>query len=342
MTRPRPRARDLGIPFEGTPGTHNAITDVPGVQVGYETLIQDDAVRTGVTAVLPLGREGVGHTCPAGWFSLNGNGEMTGTAWLDETGALALPIAITNTHAIGPVHRGIIEWAIHARPDLAEQWLLPVVAETWDGYLNDINGPAHHPRDGRARTGRSHRRTRGRGLGRRRHRHELLRLQGRHRHRVAPGAGRRTQLHRRCAHAGQLRRPPRIDHRRPPRRPTTRQRGQPDRGQLVCPHRRRLVHHHHRHRRTPATRTMPSPRPPRPTRPRPHRHHRQPLLRRPVPRLLCHQQRRAQHRNPRLASRTRASVAASSSPGAASTPSTKPSFNQSKKPCSTSSSPERP
>jgi D-aminopeptidase len=135
------RARDLGIPFEGTPGIHNAITDVPGVEVGYETLIQDEAIRTGVTAVLPLGRAGVGHTCPAGWFSLNGNGEMTGTAWLDETGALALPVGITNTHAIGPVHRGIIEWAIRARPDLADHWLLPVVAETWDGYLNDINGP---------------------------------------------------------------------------------------------------------------------------------------------------------------------------------------------------------
>src|ERR1700678_531632 len=142
-----PRARDLGIPFEGTPGTHNAITDVPGVEVGYETLIHDEAIRTGVTAVLPLGRAGVGRTCPAGWFSLNGNGEMTGTAWLDETGALALPIGITNTHAIGPVHRGIIEWAIRTRPDLADHWLLPVVAETWDGYLNDINGPHIKPED---------------------------------------------------------------------------------------------------------------------------------------------------------------------------------------------------
>ena len=137
----RPRARDLGIPLEGRPGPHDAITDVPGVQVGYETLIKDDDVRTGVTAVLPLGRAGVGQSCPAGWFSLNGNGEMTGTAWLDETGALALPIAITNTHAVGPVHRGIIEWAVRTNPELGAWWLLPVVAETWDGYLNDINGP---------------------------------------------------------------------------------------------------------------------------------------------------------------------------------------------------------
>lgn len=141
MTPTRPRARDLGIPCEGSPGPHNAITDVPGVEVGYETLIEHDAVRTGVTAVLPLGRAGVGRSCPAGWFSLNGNGEMTGTAWLDETGALALPIGITNTHAVGPVHRGIVEWAGSAQPELAERWLLPVVAETWDGYLNAINEP---------------------------------------------------------------------------------------------------------------------------------------------------------------------------------------------------------
>lgn len=130
------------MPFDGTPGSHNAITDVPGVQVGYQTLIHGDDLRTGVTAVLPLGRADVGRSCPAGWFSLNGNGEMTGTACLDETGALSLPIGITNTHAIGPVHRGIIDWAVRTKPDLGERWLLPVVAETWDGYLNDLNAPA--------------------------------------------------------------------------------------------------------------------------------------------------------------------------------------------------------
>jgi D-aminopeptidase len=144
----RPRARDLGIPLAGSPGRWNAITDVPGVEVGYATLISGDGrlkpgrgpVRTGVTVVLPLGRANVGRSCPAGWHSLNGNGEMTGTAWLDETGALCLPIGITNTHAIGPVHQGIIAWAIQAEPSLAARWHLPVVAETWDGYLNDING----------------------------------------------------------------------------------------------------------------------------------------------------------------------------------------------------------
>ena len=142
------RARELGIALPGEPGRWNAITDVTGVEVGYETLISGSGplvsgqgpVRTGVTAVLPLGRAQVGRSCPAGWYALNGNGEMTGTAWLDEAGALSLPIGLTNTHAIGPVHAGIIEWAIKANPGLASRWHLPVVAETWDGYLNDTNG----------------------------------------------------------------------------------------------------------------------------------------------------------------------------------------------------------
>ncbi|MDA3643958.1 P1 family peptidase [Saccharopolyspora indica] len=136
-----PRARGLGIPFDGTPGQHNAITDVPGVEVGCKTLIEGEAVRTGVTAILPRGRSGVADPCAAGWYSLNGNGEMTGTAWIEETGSLTLPIGITNTHAIGTVHRGLIDWVVRNRPELAREWLLPVVGETWDGYLNDINGP---------------------------------------------------------------------------------------------------------------------------------------------------------------------------------------------------------
>lgn len=135
------RARDYGINLDGKPGKLNAITDVGAVEVGYQTLISGSGVRTGVTAILPRGRDGLGVSCPAGWFSLNGNGEMTGTAWIDETGALSLPVGITNTHAIGAVHRGIIDWSIRANPGLASSWLLPVVAETWDGYLNDVNGP---------------------------------------------------------------------------------------------------------------------------------------------------------------------------------------------------------
>ncbi|MBO1334494.1 P1 family peptidase [Streptomyces sp. VRA16 Mangrove soil] len=137
----RPRARGLGIPLDGTPGEWNAITDVPGVEVGHVTLIEGDDVRTGVTALLPRGRDGVGSACAAGWYSLNGNGEMTGTTWIEESGALSLPVALTNTHAVGTVHRGVIDWVAERHPGVAAQWLLPVVAETWDGYLNDINGP---------------------------------------------------------------------------------------------------------------------------------------------------------------------------------------------------------
>ena len=143
-----PRIRAYGVDLDGTPGAFNAITDVPGVEVGYHTVIAGDGplvagagpVRTGVTVVLPLGKDQIGRSVPAGWFSLNGNGEMTGTAWLDEVGALSLPVAITNTHAVGPVHRGVIDWAVAREPRLAHGWLLPVVAETWDGYLNDIFG----------------------------------------------------------------------------------------------------------------------------------------------------------------------------------------------------------
>ncbi|OHV63781.1 aminopeptidase [Mesorhizobium sp. LCM 4577] len=142
------RARGLGIPLPGTPGPANAITDVEGVLVGYSTLIKGDGrltvghgpVRTGVTAVLPLGRDGVGVALAAGYHSFNGNGEMTGASWLEEAGSLSMPILITNTHAVGPCHRGVIDWVARNKPQLASQWLLPVVAETWDGYLNDING----------------------------------------------------------------------------------------------------------------------------------------------------------------------------------------------------------
>ncbi|MGH3658639.1 MAG: P1 family peptidase [Micromonosporaceae bacterium] len=135
------RAREFGLAIPGTTGQWNAITDVPGVEVGYTTLISGESVRTGVTAVVPRGRAAFEVPCAAGWYSLNGNGEMTGTTWLSETGALRLPVLITNTHAVGPCHRGVIDWALRTRPALGSQWLLPVVAETWDGWLNDVNGP---------------------------------------------------------------------------------------------------------------------------------------------------------------------------------------------------------
>jgi D-aminopeptidase len=138
----RPRARSLRIPFGGRPGRWNAITDVPGVQAGYATLIRGDSVRTGVTAIHPRGPEGAGDPVAAGFFSQNGNGEMTGVSWIEESGTFGGPVAITNTHAVGVAHAGIIAWAVEHHPQLAEAWLLPVAAETWDGYLNDING--HH------------------------------------------------------------------------------------------------------------------------------------------------------------------------------------------------------
>lgn len=136
----RPRARAaLPLQLDGTPGPYNAITDVPGVEVGLVTLTEG-AARTGVTALLPRGRDGIATACAAGWYSLNGNGEMTGTTWVEESGTLTLPVGITNTHAVGTVHRGIVDWVVAHHPQAARDWMLPVVAETWDGYLNDING----------------------------------------------------------------------------------------------------------------------------------------------------------------------------------------------------------
>ena len=133
----RLRARELGVPFDGTPGRWNAITDVAGVEVGHTTLIEGDSVRTGVTVVLPQGRSARNEVFGA-WSTLNADGEMTGTTWLEESGILEGPVAITNTHSVGTVHQAVIEWSVnHVEGD---PWSLPVVAETWDGGLNDING----------------------------------------------------------------------------------------------------------------------------------------------------------------------------------------------------------
>jgi D-aminopeptidase len=144
------RARDIGIPFEGAPGKFNAITDVAGVEVGYTTLISGEGkldvgkgpVRTGVTAILPRGHDSLNDPVYAGVFSLNGNGEMTGTAWVEEAGFLEGPIVITNTHSVGVARDAVIAWRIqHGAADKTGYWWsLPVVAETWDGWLNDING----------------------------------------------------------------------------------------------------------------------------------------------------------------------------------------------------------
>jgi L-aminopeptidase/D-esterase-like protein len=134
------RARGLRIPFGGIPGSWNAITDVSGVEVGYATLLEGDAVRTGVTAIHPRGRDDAGDPCAAGFHCQNGNGEMTGISWIAESGTLSGPVCITNTHAVGMAHAAVITWTVQRHPQVADAWLLPVVAETWDGYLNDING----------------------------------------------------------------------------------------------------------------------------------------------------------------------------------------------------------
>jgi L-aminopeptidase/D-esterase-like protein len=144
------RARDLGVPFEGVPGKLNAITDVDGVLVGQTTLISGSGklevgkgpVRTGVTAILPRGPASIQRFSFAGWFAENGNGEMTGTTWVEESGFLEGPVMITNTHSVGVVRDAVIAWRVaHGPADATGAWWsLPVVAETWDGWLNDING----------------------------------------------------------------------------------------------------------------------------------------------------------------------------------------------------------
>jgi L-aminopeptidase/D-esterase-like protein len=147
QTPSKPRARDLGIPFDGTPGAFNAITDVKGVEVGHTTLISGEGklevgkgpVRTGVTAIHPRGKTS-NDPVFAGWFSLNGNGEMTGTTWVEESGFLEGPVMITNTSSVGVVRDAVIAWQLRQFSKTMQPWGLPVVAETWDGWLNDISG----------------------------------------------------------------------------------------------------------------------------------------------------------------------------------------------------------
>ncbi|OLS24087.1 MAG: hypothetical protein HeimC3_21780 [Candidatus Heimdallarchaeota archaeon LC_3] len=146
------RARDLGIKLNGTPGKFNSITDVKGVEVGHSTIIKGEGelvigkgpVRTGVTAILPKGKQGLlnDESCYASWYSLNGNGEMTGTTWIEESGILEGPITLTNTHSVGTVRDSVIKWCIENKSYNIDEdfWILPVVAETYDGRLNDING----------------------------------------------------------------------------------------------------------------------------------------------------------------------------------------------------------
>lgn len=140
------RARDLGVPFTGRTGKWNSITDVKGIEVGYTTIVDEAvgsggklrAVRTGVTAILPRGRRNPDPVY-GGWFPLNGNGEMTGTAWVEESGFLEGPVMITNTHSVGVVRDAVIEWQVRNKA-LFQQFSMPVVAETCDAFLNDMNG----------------------------------------------------------------------------------------------------------------------------------------------------------------------------------------------------------
>lgn len=151
-----PRARDLGIPFEGTPGPLNAITDVKGVEVGFRTIISGEGklkvgvgpVRTGVTAIFPRGKKSADPVF-AGWFTENGNGEMTGTNWVEESGFLYGPVMITNTHSVGVVRDTVIQYQLEQGIHIPspDWWSLPVVAETWDGRLNDIDGFHVKPED---------------------------------------------------------------------------------------------------------------------------------------------------------------------------------------------------
>lgn len=143
----KPRARDIEIPFEGTPGRYNAITDVNGVEVGYSTIISGEGknirgrgpVRTGVTAILPRGRNN--NPVFANWYTLNGNGEMTGTTWVTESGFLETPVMITNTNSVGVVRDAVLKWFVKTNWYKEDFWYTyPVVAETYDGFLNDIYG----------------------------------------------------------------------------------------------------------------------------------------------------------------------------------------------------------
>ncbi|MBI4047898.1 MAG: P1 family peptidase [Devosia nanyangense] len=151
LKTPKPRARELGLPFPGTPGPFNAITDVPGIAVGFRTLIEEQPrhgrsmpVRTGVTAIIPHAGEDEPVPVYAGLHRFNGNGEMTGTHWIEDGGYFLGPLLITNTHAVGMAHHGAVKWMLkryektYTRGD--HLWIMPVVAETYDGALNDING----------------------------------------------------------------------------------------------------------------------------------------------------------------------------------------------------------
>ena len=276
----RVRARDLGIVIGTLPtGPANAITDVDGVLVGHATIVRGEGalkvgegpVRTGVTAVLP--RQDIWYTSVfAATYTLNGDGEMTGTHWIRDLETLAHPLLITNTGSIGAVHDAAIAYMTERHPK--RDWgFLPVVAETWDGTLERRARPARPEGAGLRGARRRPRRPGGRGQRRRRHRHDLLPLQVRHRHLVAEAAGRRRRLHRRRAGAGQLRRPRPAAHRRRAGGPRD-SRGDA-RHQVECRHRRGprgIGDRRRRHRRAAVVASAGADGPAGVARPGPHRH----------------------------------------------------------------------
>ena len=206
----KPRARELGIPFDGTPGPLNAITDVAAVAVGYTTLIDgagEHAVRTGVTAILPRGRATLDKPVFAGVFSLNGNGEMTGTHWIEESGFLEGPVMITGTHSVGTVRDAVIAWRIkQGKPD--RERLLVVAARRRGDVGRRSERRERLSRESRARVRCDRRRARRRARRRqrrRRHGDDLPRVQVRHRHELARRGDRGSALHGRRAGAGELR-----------------------------------------------------------------------------------------------------------------------------------------
>ena len=206
-----PRARALGVPFDGNPGPLDAITDVKGVEVGDTTLIRGEGklvvgqgpVRTGVTVIFPRGR-GDAEPVYAGWFSQNGNGEMTGTTWVEESGFLEGPVAITNTHSVGLVRDSVIAWSVQSGRLAQQPWSLPVVAETWDGYLNDINGFHVQQSDVFSALNSAQGWPGSRGQRRRRYGHGLLWVQRRRWNRFPRAFRRGRRLYSRRAGAMQL------------------------------------------------------------------------------------------------------------------------------------------
>ena len=287
----KPRARAVGLKYRGTPGTHNAITDVPGVEVGYRTLIEGDNVRTGVTAIHPRGKGNPGDPVAAGYHSLNGNGEMTGVSWIEESGTCQGPIAITNTHAVGIAHAGIIAWMNQYHADLTDVWLLPVAAETWDGYLNDING--HHVNEETvvealeaASTTQPDEGSVGGGTGMNCYQFKggngtASRLVEYNGTTYTVGVFLQANFGRRARSDAQRRLPGGGARRR-----------QPDARLLQRPAGRRVGDRRRRHRRPVLPQPVQVPRQESLPRPGPHRHDRQPLLRRHLPRRLHRQRRR--------------------------------------------------